>query len=89
MVLALAACAPTSPAANNAGMMQTPAALASAGNGNLPMQTQTGNGGMTPAKGVMNATATPGAMTSSNPAAAQMMEPITAPMRRNRMRSRA
>ncbi|MCX6078149.1 MAG: hypothetical protein NTW32_01330 [Chloroflexi bacterium] len=28
---------------------------------------------------VMNATATPGSMTASNPAAAHMMEPITAP----------
>ncbi|PJB65402.1 MAG: copper oxidase [Anaerolineae bacterium CG_4_9_14_3_um_filter_57_17] len=81
LALVLAACAPAAPATNNAGMMQTPAAPdpASAGNGNLPMQTQTGNGGMTPVTGVINTTAEPGAMTASNPAAAHMMEPITAP----------
>lgn len=39
----------------------------------MPMNSQTGNGSM------MNATATPGGMTAANPAAAHMMEPITAP----------
>jgi len=42
-------------------------------NQNMPMNSQNGN------SGIMNATATPGAMMSSNPEAAHMMEPITAP----------
>jgi FtsP/CotA-like multicopper oxidase with cupredoxin domain len=44
-----------------------------ANNRNTSMNNQTGSGGM------MNATATPGAMMATNPATAHMMEPITAP----------
>jgi len=70
LVLVLAACAPAAPTTNNAGMMQTPAA---------PAPGSAGNGGTTPEQGAMSATAEPGAMTASNPAAAQLMEPIAAP----------
>jgi FtsP/CotA-like multicopper oxidase with cupredoxin domain len=71
IALVLAACAPAAPVINT-GMLQTPAAAA--GNGNLPMQTQTGKGEMMTA-----GTATPGAMMATNPEASHMMEPITAP----------
>jgi FtsP/CotA-like multicopper oxidase with cupredoxin domain len=49
------------------------APAAPANNGSMPMNTQADNGGM------MNGTATPGSMMATDPEAAHMMEPITAP----------
>ena len=71
LTLILAACAPAAPVINT-DMMQTPSAAT--GNGNMPMNTETGNSEM-----ITTGTATPGAMMATNPEAAHMMEPITAP----------